>query len=1120
MKGIIEWFARNPIAGNSLMAMLLILGTAAWFDLRKEIFPEISVDVITIRVPYPSASPEEVETGICIPVEEAVQDLDGIDRLSSTAAEGYGVVAVEVQTGTDAQQLMNDIRSRVDAIDNFPEQAESPVIEEVLLKTQVLSLALSADLDEASLRQLGEQIRDDLIAYDPPPPAGPFAHLLHRANPQAAPVGVDYSKNLLDWIVVGLQGKPRITQATLFGARDYEISLEVSEAKLAEHGLTFQEVADAVRATSLDLPGGSVRAEGGEVLLRVRNKRYDAAGFAELVLRGREGGEVVRVGDVATVREGFEEGRIVTRFDQRGALILDIYRVGDQDTLRVAELAKHYVAHQAPGRLPPEARLEVWNDVSLYLEGRLHLLATDGFWGLVLVLVSLALFMRLRLALVVALSIPVTFAGALMVMPLTGISVNMISAFAFILVLGIVVDDATIIGETVYSRIQKGQDSLKAAIDGTHEVGTMTIFGVLVMMLAFVPMLMVSGVSGKIWPNIPWVVIPTLFFSLLHSKLVLPGHLAKLHPRPRGEGVKSGWFTKLQRACAGALDWVNLRLYQPLLGLCLSWRWATLAAFVGIFLVMMAVVASGRVPFTFLPAVEADVLAVQLEMAAGTAPTDTDAVVRRLEETAWRLNERFRDRQGRPIVRHVLAASGTQVLQAGFSTGPSRAEHLGEVGVELSPAAERDVTAKQLIGAWREAMGPVPGLVEMTFIEATGPSGNAFDLEISGDSMEMLAEVSAEIRAELAKYTGVTDITDSNRRGKREARIELRPEARDTGLTEAMVAAQVRQAFYGEEAQRLQRGRDEVKVMVRYPEQERRSLDSLENFFIRLPAGGEVPFSEVATYRYERGYAAIQRAGRAKAITISADVDRTVPGAVNPALMSGEIEHRLLPRLKERYPGLRWEFRGEQKDQNDSVRDIGIGFLMALVGIYILLAIPLRSWVQPLIVMTAIPFGIVGAIIGHLVFGLEFSIMSMCGVVALAGVVVNDSLVLVDFVNRHRAGGKPPAQAARESGGMRFRAVFLVSLTTFVGLIPMVSETDIQAKFLVPMAVALAFGILFATVITLLLVPAIYLIIEDLKKLVFTAAAREKMEQRFREARADEAMSDDDEEKNPNLLIS
>jgi len=1046
----VRWFTRNHVAGNFLMLMILIAGFTTWFKLKKEIFPEIAIDAISVSIPYPNATPEESERGVVVPVEEAISDLQGIKKVRGTASQNVGTVLIEVETGYDVRDVMSDVKSRVDAIENFPVEAETPVLEEILVKAPVMSVTLTADTDETTMRKLAERVRDDLLNYQ---------------APKSGDVSAFFAK--------AFRGEQKISQVTITGTRPYEISIEVSEERLRELNLRLSDIAQAVRSSTMDMPGGSVRTERGEVILRALGKRYEASEMAGIPVTTAEDGSAIFLGDVAALVDGFEDVDLSSRFDQENAVVLNVYRVGNEDTLTLANMVRSYV-EGSRDRLPDGVELSIWNDQSLYLVGRLDLLKRNAITGLILVLGVLALFLRPSLAFLVALGIPVSFAGGIWLMPYMGISVNMISLFAFILVLGIVVDDAIVTGENVYARIQKGEHPSTAAWKGTSEVGTIVVFGVITTMVAFTPMLGLSGVSGKIWPNIPLVVIPTLAFSLLQSKFVLPAHLALLAPTDREKKVNV--IFRLQRRIADGLETFVEKVYQPALRFCLGWRYVTVFAFVSVLVLTLAVVWTGFIQFKFMPDVEGDILSAKVELVQGVPFKETEKIVQRIEAAAIALSEKYQTDDGGDLLLHVLSSAGTQPFQTGIGgmIGAPTATHIGEVTLELSP--NRSVDSETLVAEWRRLIGTLPGVVELSIQAETATAGNAIDVNLTGPDLERLIEATKFAKEGLDGLSGVIDISDSNRVGKDELRFnELTPAGRAMGFRLDDVASQVRDAFYGNEVQRLQRGRDEVKVMVRFPEDARRTLDSLENMKIRTREGDEVPLLQVVELEPGRGPAVIQRTDRQRSIKVTADVE---PG-VNANEVVSRFTEKTLDEIPRRFPGVRYSFEGEQKDQNDSVREIGMGFLGALLAMYVLIAIPLRSYLQPLIIMSVIPFGLVGAIWGHALLGMNLSIMSMCGLVALAGVVVNDSLVMVDYVNRHRGESETLQDAAVAAGGRRFRAIILTSLTTFVGIMPMVLETDMQARFLIPMAVSLSFGILFATVITLFLVPSVYIILED-----------------------------------------
>ncbi len=1040
MNGAIRWFARNGVAANLLMVLIVIGGLMTLRNIKQEVFPEFSIDLITISVPYPGAAPEEVEEGVVVRVEEAIQGIDGIDDIRSTAAENSAVITIEIMNGADLERVMNDVKSRVDAIDTFPLEAEEPIIEEVIRRTQVIEVVISGDADERTLKYLGERVRDDL-------------------------------SNL-----------PEITQVQLVGARPYEISIEISEQDLRRYGLTFDEVARAVRRSSLDLPGGQIRSLDGEILLRTEGQAYSGAQFERLPLRTQSDGTSLLLGDVATVVDGFADTDLWSRFNGRSAVVVQVFRVGEQSALKIADAVKRYIAQARPA-LPEGIAIDAWRDDTLVLRSRLDLLARNGLAGFALVLLVLSLFMKLRLATWVSLGIPISFLGAVILMPGNDVSVNLISLFAFIVVLGIVVDDAIIVGENIYTEYESGLEGLEAAETGTIEVAKPVTFAVLTTIAAFAPLLALTTNMGKVMRVVPIIVIATLIFSLIESLFILPNHLSHLHHAKPGAGKKPGLWARLQQRIGSGLSRLIAETYRPTLARAIQWRYLTLAIGIAGLLVTLGVVRGGWVKFNFLPPVEADNTAAMLTLPQGTPAEITAAAIERIEAAALELARELEEETGERPIRNLLASVGDQPFRTQQSRGVTGtatfdSPHLGEVNLELQPAEERSVSSTEIADRWRAKIGEIPDVVELTFSSSLFSAGDAINIELFGPNLDHLTAVAQRLKEEIATYPGTRDIADSFRAGKRQVELQLTREGELAGLSQADLARQVRQAFYGEEAQRIQRGRDDVKVMVRYPKSERRSLADLEQMRIRNTQGAEVPLATAAKTTLSRGPAAIKRTNRNRVVNVTADVDTTI-ASTNDII--ADLAARVLPEVLADYPEIRFSFEGEQEEQRRTVSELLSGFALALLVIYGLLAIPFRSYLQPLIVMSVIPFGLIGAVWGHVIMGMDLAILSIFGIVALTGVVVNDSLVLVSFINRATRKGATIREAIQIAGEARFRPILLTSLTTFAGLTPLLLEKSMQAQFLIPMAVSLAFGVLFATLITLLLVPALYSIIEDLR---------------------------------------
>ena len=1063
MKSMIAWFTRNTVAANLLMFLILGVGALTVSKLRMEIFPEFSADVISVSVVYPGAAPAEVEEAICVRIEEAVQGLEGIKEVSSTASENVGTVNIEVQQGFDIRKLLDDVKARVDAIDTFPDEAEEPSSREIVISREVIYVAVSGHTDEQSLKIVGEQVRDEISAL------------------------------------------PGVTQVALIGARPYEIAVEVAETAMRQFGLTFNEVATAVRRSSLDLPGGSIRSVGGEILLRTKGQAYVGQDFENIVLRARPDGSHLLLKDVATIVDGFSETDQFGRFDGKPTVIVKVSRVGDQNALQIAEDVKAYIK-TAQARLPEGIELTTWADFSRILDGRLNMMLKNGQMGFILVLISLSLFLKLRLAFWVALGIPISFLGAIGLMPSIDASINLISLFGFIVVLGIVVDDAIIVGENIYRHNQKGSKGLQAAIDGAREVSTPVIFAVLTSIAAFSPLLMVPGQMGKFMKLIPQIVILALIFSLVESLLILPAHLS------HSDGMISRLYRRLKNAIrssslngtlvvAAARGWVRTwrriqsffseglgvfvdTYYRPTLERVLEWRYASISWGITTLFLTIGLIGGGWIKFVFFPPVDADNVVAVLEMPRGTPAEITAEAITRIERAGMKIRTEVEAETPEKIFKHMLASVGDQPsvrLQqqnSGGAGGAFSAAHLGEVNMELTPAENRSVTASEIEQRWRERVGPIPDATTLTFSSNLFSLGDPVNIQFSGQSYDELQAVAGKLKARLVEYPGVSDIADSFRPGKKEVKLTLTKAAETLGLTLADLGRQVRQAFYGEEAQRIQRGRDDVKVMVRYPASERRSLGDLEQMRVRTPSGAEVPFAVAAEAEIGRGFASIQRKDRQKVVNVTADVDVKVANANE---IIADLEANVLPEILGDHPKVRYSLEGEQREQAETMSGLGDSFLFALMMIYILLAIPFKSYTQPLIVMSAIPFGVVGAVWGHVIMGMDLTMLSMFGVVALTGVVVNDSLVMVDFINKNRESGMALSDAIREAGAQRFWPILLTSVTTFLGLSPILLEKSLQAQFLIPMAISLGFGVIFATFITLVLVPVLYFILTDIQ---------------------------------------
>jgi multidrug efflux pump subunit AcrB len=1026
------------VAANLLMIFLILAGVIIGLTMKVEVFPETSLDLISVVVEYPGASPAEVEEGVIRRIEENVAGLAGIKRIDSTAREGYGTVLIEVMKDWDLKALLDEVKAEVDRIRTFPEEAEKPVIREVTRRHQVINMAVYGDASESTLKHIAQRIKDEVT-------------------------------NL-----------PDITLAELFGVRESEIHVEIPEETLRRYGLSLGRVAEAVKAASLDLPAGSIKTVDSEILLRTKGRRYYAADYSDVAVITRPDGSKVTLGQIANLRDGFEDVDLGARFQGKRAAVIQVFRVADQNALTVADTVKAYVDEIRPS-LPQGVDIDFFQDMSKVLRSRIRLLLKNMTLGLILVSILLGLFLNVRLAFWVTLGMPISFLAGLTLLPSFDVSINMVSLFAFIMVLGIVVDDAIIIGENTFRKQEEGLGPLKAAVTGAVELGGPVVFAVLTTMVAFWPLLLGSGMMGKVMRNMPIVVILVLAGSLIESLFILPAHLSrsKYWVSMRKRGAEGG------KGMARLLKWFIGGPYATAVALCVKWRYATMALAIALFLITVGAFTSGWLKFTFFPKVESDVLICTLTLPSGTPVKRTAVIVKRIERAAKEAldeEDKARPKGAEPLFQHSVALVGVHMGGHGPNAGaPEVGGHLAQVYVQLLEGEKRDVSAVKLARQWRRAVGPVPEAESITFQSELFRPGTPVEVHLSLDDHERLLKAAEDLKAELKGYPGVFDVADSFLPGKEELQLKLKPAARSLGLTLNDLAQQVRHAFYGAEALRFQRDQDEIKVLVRYPEAERKSLGHVEEMRIRTPDGSEVPFSQVAEVKMEQGYASIQRAQRLRVVKVTADVDETMTNANEVRL---ELESGFLQKLKNDYPGLRYTIEGEGKEQQESLGDVIQGFAIALFAIYALLAVPFRSFTQPVVIMLAIPFGLVGAVWGHLITGFNLSILSLFGMVGLAGVVVNDSLVLVYTANRIRKQGADAYEAVTRAGALRFRAVILTTLTTFAGLTPMMLERSFQAQFLIPMAVSLGFGELFSTTIILVLVPCGYAILEDLHNLV------------------------------------
>jgi multidrug efflux pump subunit AcrB len=1033
-KGLIAWFAGNHVAANLLMVVIIVFGVFSASTIRKQTTPDFELNLVQIRVPYLGAAPQEVEEGVVIKIEESIQDLDGIVEINSVAREGMGTVTAEISVDANLTEVLSEIKTRVDAISTFPALTEKPIIYKQEVPIHVVFVSVYGDLDDFARKSIAQEIREELSAL------------------------------------------PSVNQVQYLGERDYEISIEVSEKVLLKYGLTMSEVSQAVRDSSVDLPGGAINTEGGDILLRTEGQVYTGSEFASLVLRTFPDGTRLTLGDIAVIQDGFVEGEGFGRFNGKPTAILRVLAGGQQNELATAAEVNKYIEKKSAS-LPDGIQMESWVNRSHYLEGRLELMTTNMLQGAILVFLILTLFLRLKVASWVILGIPLTFFGTLWLMPYGPwpVTINMISLFGFILVLGIVVDDAIIIGESVYTTIRADGHTLDNVVRGAKKVAVPATFGVLTTIAAFAPMLFIGGTFGPFFEAMSVVVILCLMFSLVESKLILPAHLvhAKIaeidevalfdpHRKVSFGARIPRFFQRMQRRFQHGLQRLIHSWYAPMLEKALSNRGVTCSIFAGILIVTFGVLQSGIVRVVLFPEVPGDFIQLNMTMQNGTPPAVRNAALTRLEQAILTVNDEYlaANPGADDPVNHVAV----------FTQGDTG----GVIFVEMPMDEDRPLNGDDLTKMWRAKVGEIAGVKELDFSDGNNVGGGSpLSFNLTGADYGSLEQAAKELESKLAEYSGVFDIRNSLSTGGQEISLAIKPGAEALGLTLSSLGRQVRQAFYGEEAQRIQRGRDELKVMVRYPKDERRSIADLENMRIRTPSGDEVPFSSVAEISFGQAFSSINRQNRKRTVTISADID---PLKVEPGVIVKEISEEYIPALLSRYPGVGYGLEGASLEEINLIRNLSVASFAALFLIYALIAIPLKSYSQPMIIMSVIPFGLIGAVIGHIVLGQAISMFSLFGLIALAGVVVNDSLVMMDFINQARQEGLSARDAVLQSGVQRFRAIILTSLTTAAGLMPIMLERSVQAQYVIPMATSLAFGILFATVITLFLVPALYLL--------------------------------------------
>ncbi len=1014
---IIAWLVHNKVTANLFMLIFLIGGIYMSFYIKKEVFPEFDLDMVTINVAYPGASPEEVEQGIILAVEEEIRSIEGVKEVTATAKEGVAQIVAELSEGSNKNRTYQDIKQAVDSITTFPEDAEKPIISMTMRKRRVVSLAIMGDNDPMVLREMAEKVRDKLLQSE------------------------------------------GISQVELVGARSYEIEIALNKLALEKYGLSMQNVADIVEKQSVELSGGSVKSNAGDILLRVKTRRINAATFETLPLLTSSTGETIRLGDVARIKDTFVDDNIYFTYNNKPAIEIEVYRLGKETPKSVSEATLKAVEAISKD-LPAPYELKINDDSSKIYDARLELLLNNGMLGLALVLIILGAFLEFKLAFWVSLGIPTSFLGSLLFLQYFGVSINMVSMFAFIVALGIVVDDAIIVGENVYEYRQRGMNYIEAAIQGTKDVAVPVSFSILTNIVAFIPLLFVPGMFGKMFYPIPIVVATVFTISWLEALLILPAHLAF-----KKEAQKGGFAHKLwlqQQKVARAFDRFVETIYKPFLLFCIHNRYSTIVAGFVILALVLVYAISGRLGFEMMPRVESNRAVVYATLPIGVPHATIEAVNQKIIQAGLK----------------TIAEVNEPDLNQGYKSKID--DNQIQVTFYLQDGEKRKISTSDFNTKWRQNLGQLAGIESMIFKkDIGGPGGGraALTIELSHSNNTLLDQACETLANDLRRFAIAKDIDDGTSSGKRQIDFELLPLGEKLGLSAYEIARQVRYTTYGKEAIREQHGRNEVKIMVRQDALERDNEANIDNIKIKTSSGGFVRLGDVAKRIEGNAYTQILRRDGKRIINVTANVE---PERDTPILIQA-LNETYIPQLEQKYPELQVSYQGRQAETKESSQSLMASFLLVLAVLYVMLAIPFASYTQPLIIMLAIPFGIVGAFLGHMLLGYSLSMVSALGIVALCGVVVNDTLVMVDYSNIMRKEGHPPLEAIILAATRRFRPIFLTTATTFGGLAPMIYETSIQAKFMIPMAISLGYGILFSTVISLVFVPAIYMMLEDAK---------------------------------------
>jgi len=1034
MRRVIEAFAENTVFANIILLLIFLSGGLAINSMIREIFPEFSLDMITISVPYPGADPEEVEEGISQKIEDALETVDGIKQYTTKSSENMSQTQIEVNENYDVNDVLDQVRSKVDAISNFPVDAEKPVISEIILKEAVAVIYLAGNMSERRLKEWAEHLKDDI------------------------------------------KQSPAISQVAIFGVRDYEISIEVSEARLREYGLSFDQVSQVVRQSNLNLAGGTIRTQGEEIRIRTVGRKYTGDALANIVVLARPGGDIVTLDRLATIKDDFTEDMIKATVNGERAVFMIVQKTKEEDAIVISRTVHDFVKKKQ-AELPKDIHLNILYESTDMLKARIKLLVKNGIIGLILVFITLWAFLDARLSFWGGMGIPISIAGALAILWSIGGTINMISLFGLIMVLGIVVDDAIVVGEAIFVHRQNGEPPLKAAVEGVCEVGMPVFSAVITTIVAFIPLAFIGGIMGKFIQILPMVVISCLLISLIECLILLPAHLSEL-PDPQNNKPKhllSKLITFIHDIPGKMLEGFIERIYSPFISIAIQWRYVSLCSAIALLLIIIGFMKGGIIKFEVFPPLDGFIITATIEFPNGTPSEVTHKAVKQIEQSVLTLESKVKTLSGDPLIKDVLALTG-QTIGDMVQVGPN----FGVVQVIFLESEKRGIHSKDLRVMWQDVVPEIPGIKSLTFEDMkAGPPGAPIEIWIQGQDLNKILAAADDLMNRLRQFNGVYQIRSDFSPGKNEMRLELKPEARTLGLTVNDLARQIYAGYYGDEAVRIQRGKNDIRVKVRYTAEERSRLSDLSRVRIRTKDGHEVPLLSVATVNFSPGYSTITRTDGMRRVSVSADVDTN---KANANEIFQELSKKYFQELRHRYYGIHIALQGEKKKMRESFTSLVIGFPLAILGIYIIIATIFRSYIQPFVIMFTIPFGIIGGILAHLALGYDLSMMSIFGMVALAGVVVNDAIVLIERINENLAEGMDFFPALVNGGKRRFRAIFLTTISTVGGLAPLIFETDFQAKFLIPMALSIAGGVLFATVLTLVLVPSLLVILNDIRR--------------------------------------